>query len=244
MSIFHSIAIYLNEKTHLVLTKVDSINHHTDELLCIVHPESRKKQKTNENIDHSQWVLTNDLYLEYESLIKNTNNPICLKIEKLLDTYNLNKKMLALDLKLYLAYIYVSITKKIFRLKFINNNKTIDLINSLDKNNVIETQLKRKLAIIHATFDHQNSYLVYIDDTLSLPWNDYILPTLARHSLFKNHLLNDLELPYKSHDTKSNMLIREVSLVANIYGVTFRGILHYCRTLESCIGIFSISTVI
>ena len=207
MSIFLKIAEYLNESSPLTITQVDSLDQNDSAYLSqTICSNPNKKQK----IHTSQWVLTNDLYSEYKKLITD-NNSLFLKIEKLLNGYMLEKKMLALDIHLYLAYIYVSLSKKLFCLKFINNNKTIELINSIDENDIITNQLKRKLAIIHETFDYQKNYFVRIDNSLALPWNDFILPTLMRHSLSKNNLVNDLELPSMSYN-KSTKLINKVSI--------------------------------
>ena len=201
MSIFLKIAEYLNESSPLTITQVDSLDQNDSAYLSqTICSNPNKKQK----IDTSQWVLTNDLYSEYKKLITD-NNSLFLKIEKLLNGYMLEKKMLALDIHLYLAYIYVSLSKKLFCLKFINNNKTIELINSIDENDIITNQLKRKLAIIHETFDYQKNYFVRIDNSLALPWNDFILPTLMRHSLSKNNLVNDLELPSMSYNKSTKL---------------------------------------
>ena len=199
MSIFLDIGKKLNARPKVDINKGGNFN-------C--YPEK------DENITQL-WVLTNELYIQYEDLILHkNNNEICQKIENLLNEHRLEKKMLALELNIYLSYIYVCLTNKLFQHKFINNEKTIKLINSVDRNNIIDLDLKRKLAIIHATFDHQNNYLVYIDESLSLPWNDYILPTLGRQMFSRNRLINDISLPkYSDTDiTSRSIIIEEVSL--------------------------------
>ena len=214
MSIFLNIAEYLNDASKVLVSKIDESNWYLN----------------NDDENSNQWVLADDLYLQYGNLIQNSENPICLKIKKQLNSYVLEKKMLALELDMYLTYIYLSLSKNIFRLKFLNNNKTIELINTVDKNNIIDLQLKRKMAIVHGTFDHEQNYLVYIDHSLSLAWNDYILSTLARQMSYKNGLINEVSLPYGDTQikTRSNSSkIEHVSLHSYIFELNQLGIAIY-----------------
>ena len=207
MSIFLKIAKFLNDVPHLSLIIINNQNNDEGEAdLQYTWSNYKKKPKIGDT-DQEQWILTKDLYLEYQNLIKDDyNNSTQSDIKKLLNAHMLEKKMLALDLDLYLAYIYVSLTKKLFSCKFISNNITVELINSVDIDNIIDTKIKRKLAIIHSTFEYKNNYFVYIDDTLALPWNDFILPTLAR-SLLNDNLINNLKLPDMSYNVKDNNLM-------------------------------------
>ena len=102
MSIFLDIAKKLNARPKVDINKGGNF---------ICYPEK------DEHITQL-WVLTNELYIQYEDLILHkNNNEICQKIENLLNEHRLEKKMLALELNIYLSYIYLCLTNKLFQHK-------------------------------------------------------------------------------------------------------------------------------